>query len=136
MLKGCDINTKNNPSSLESAASYNNLGMLYAERGDNEKAEEHFLKSISIKEMKLTKMSPVLATSYLNVGVLFADLKELQKAETWLLKAMAIYEATLDSSSPDLLVLYGRLAEVYHALDDTDKGLLYDRKARSRGPTF
>ncbi len=66
---------------------YNDLGTLYQQRSQNDKAIEHYLKSLAIYESILGEVHPSLAYGYYNVGTLHEKekkhmlaLKDYQKA--------------------------------------------------------
>ena len=66
---------------LDVAASLNNLGLVYKNLGDLEKAEEHFLEALEIKISCYGDSHPDVALSLNSLGVVYATLGDLKKAE-------------------------------------------------------
>jgi len=76
-----------NPKHVYFAKIYNDLGTLYQQRSQNDKAIEHYLASLAIYESILGDTHPSLAYGYYNVGTLHEEenkhmlaLKDYQKA--------------------------------------------------------
>lgn len=82
----------------------NLTGMLYSDLHDYAKAEEYYLKAISLYKPLANKrpdaFRPALASSYSNAGVLYDEIHDYAKAEEYYLKAIAIREA-LAKNDPD-----------------------------------
>ena len=102
-----EINPKN------SAAHYN-LGGIFKELKENEKAKSYFEKAIEIK--------PNLANAHYNLGEIFHELKENEKAKSYFEKAIK-----LDPLNKKYMVAYGYALLI---LNDRLKGYEYIDKVK------
>jgi tetratricopeptide (TPR) repeat protein len=64
------------------AIAHHNLGIIHAGRKEFQKAEELFLKSISV--------NPEYAMAYYNLAVVYKNLNDIPKAKEYLAKAKAL----------------------------------------------
>lgn len=82
----------------------NLTGICYISLHDYAKAEEYYLKAISLYKPLANKRPdaflPALASCYSNAGVLYNEIHDYAKAEEYYLKAIAIREA-LAKNDPD-----------------------------------
>jgi tetratricopeptide (TPR) repeat protein len=67
----------------ELATIYNNLGSLYSDKGDSRRAEEYYLKCLSIWQEVLPANHPNLALIYNNLGSLYSDKGDSRRAEEY-----------------------------------------------------
>ncbi len=111
------------------ASSYLNLGILYADKNEIEKAEEYYKKALEIWEKILPDNHPDLASTYLNLGALYSDKNELEKAEEYLKKALEIWEKILPDNHPHLASTYLNLGALYSDKNELDKAEEYLKKA-------
>ena len=72
------------------ANSFNNRGVMYKDRGDNQKALECHLKSLSIHLNTLGEDHPNVATSYNNIDNVYKVNNELEKALEYYTKSLSI----------------------------------------------
>ena len=72
------------------ANAYGNLGLVYGERGDLDKAEEMYLKSLEIEEALGRKEG--MASQYGNLGLVYQVRDDLDQAEEVFLKSLALFE--------------------------------------------
>ena len=77
-------------------AAYNNLGIAYTRMGNVSKAEESFLKLISLSEVN-NKAHRESAKAYINLGFLANNRGNFQKAIEYLEKGLSY-----DSSNPEI----------------------------------
>lgn len=92
----------------DSAELYNNIGLCYANLGDEEKAEKNYLKA--------QELNPKLAQTYINLADIYYKQKDMASGEE--LMAQGIYEI------PDNLVLRHYLARFY--MEDAKADLAID----------
>lgn len=76
-------------SNIEVASSYNNLGLLYQEQGDLEKAKLNFEKSLEIRKQCYGSENNLdVARSYKNLGNLLKDTGDFDKSKDNLEKSL------------------------------------------------
>ncbi len=111
------------------AASYNNIGTVYSDKGDYDKALEYHHKALAIRENVLGLEHPDTATSYNNIGIVYSDKGDYDKALEYHHKALAIEENVLGLEHPDTATSYNNIGYVYSKKGDYDKALEYYHKA-------
>jgi len=75
------------------ALSYSNLGEIFRNRGEYEKALEYFLKSVDIEKSIYGDNDPSVATSYKSIGNVYQTQGEYEKAMLYLLMSVGIRKA-------------------------------------------
>lgn len=110
------------------AASYNNIGLVYKEKGEYRKALEYYIESLEIKENFLGLEHPDTATSYNNIGVVYKEKHEYDKAMEYYMKALEIREKVLDLERPDTAQSYNNIGVVYERKGDYKKAMEYHTK--------
>ncbi|MDR0917938.1 MAG: DUF2225 domain-containing protein [Oscillospiraceae bacterium] len=115
---------KNHP---DTATSYNDIGVVYKDKGDYEKALEYFFKALKIQKKVLEKEHPDTATSYNNIGTIYDDKGEYEKALDYYFKALEIFEMVFDKDH--IAGSYNNIGLVYVNKGDYEKGLEYYSKA-------
>lgn len=113
----------------EIAKSYNNLGSVYWQQGDYEKAFEYDSKALNIRKEVLGEEHPNTAESYNNIGSVYHKQGNYEKALAFHFKALAIREKTLGIDHPDTATSYSNIGEVYVEQSDYNKALEYHKKA-------
>ena len=121
----------------ELAATYNNLGALYADLNQNDKAERYYLRAVEIREY-LAKENPAkysegLAKTYNNMGNLYRNLGQYDKAEKYYSGALEIRERLAKENpakySEDLAMTYNNMGNLYSDLGQYDKAEEYYLRA-------
>jgi tetratricopeptide (TPR) repeat protein len=115
----------------ELARIYNNLGILYKSKGDSRRAEEYYLKCLSIREEVLPANHPDLATIYNNLGNLYSDKGDSRRAEEYYLKCLSIMEEVLPANHPNLATIYNNLGILYKSKGDSRRAEEYYLKCLS-----
>jgi len=113
----------------------NNLGNLYSDLGEYEKAKEYYIKALETKE-ELLKSNPAylgdLAGTQNNLGNLYSKLGEYEKAERLYIKALENYEK-LSKLNPaylgNLAMTQNNLGNLYSNLGEYEKAKEYYLKA-------
>ena len=85
----------------DTADSYINIGVVYAEQGDYEKALEFFFKSLAIYEKVLGAEHPNTADSYYNIAIIYKGQGNYETALEYFQKSLAIYEKVLGCEHPN-----------------------------------
>ena len=111
--------------SLDVASSYNNIGVVYLELGDYDKAQEYYFRALAIDEKVLGLERPSTATSYNNIGVVYDKLGIYDKSLEYYFRALAIKEKVFGLEHPYIAMSYNNIGVVYHDLGDYDKSLEY-----------
>lgn len=106
---------------LGTAASYNNLGVIYISMGNYRKALPMCNKALLIKKEVLGEKHPSTATSYSNLGKLYESMNDYGKAEPLLQKALAIHKETLGEKHPSTATSYSNLGTLYKSMSDYGK---------------
>jgi len=108
--------------SVNISASYNYLGQMNKDLGNNEEAYEYFIKAINIcSENSVIKGLEIF---YSNAGQALYDLKRYKESEFYINKALKFFDK--------FNVIWGRdLAECYKALLEVKKGNYNEAKTHS-----
>jgi len=106
-------------------AIYNNIGTVFSDQGDYDKAIEYYLKSLDILEKVFGKKHPETAISYYNIGNMYSSKGDYDKAIEYHLKSLGIREKVLGKEHPDTASSYNNLGSVYSDKQDYDKALEY-----------
>jgi tetratricopeptide (TPR) repeat protein len=107
------------------AGAENNIGIVYQEMGDYEKAADYYLKSITIKEAMGNKRG--LISAYSNLGEVFDIQGNFEKANFYYSKSLAIATELKDTSS--LANSYLDIGVVEFEKSNFSSGIDYSRKA-------
>ena len=113
----------------DTAASYNNIGLLYHDQGDYPQALNYYQKALSIREKVLGMEHPGTARSYNNIGILYKVQGDFSKALSYYQKALAIYEKVLGLEHPDTAASYENIGMLYRNQGDFLQALRYNQKA-------
>lgn len=100
---------------------YNNLGRIYTEKKDLNKALTFYEKGL--KNREALEDTYGIALSYLNIGEVEKQKKNWDKSIEYLNKAEAIFKTT--NNFLNLKQTYGRLAEAYEGKKDLTSALKY-----------
>ena len=111
------------------ATSFNDIGLVYDEQGDYDKALEYYFKALAIYEKVLGMEHPFTATSYNNIGIVCDHKGDYEKALKYHLKALAIREKVLCKEHPDIATSHNNIGTLYNKKGDYDKALEYLQKA-------
>ena len=102
------------------ATSYNNIGMVYNEQGDYDKALEYYQKALATKEKVLGTEHPSTATSYNNIGGVYRKQGEYAKALDYYTKAYQIFKKKLGDAHPNTKDVRRSINFVKKALGSND----------------
>ena len=110
---------------------YNQIGLLYQEKGDYRLALEYFQKTLHIEEqiLQTNKYGPVLATMYNNIGDTYDRLGETENALKYLHHALDIRLKGTVPTHTDLAAIYCNLGKVYQKKGELNKALEFLEKA-------
>jgi len=91
------------------ASSYNNIGEVHRNKGEYDKALDHYQKCLAIELKQLGPEHPDVATSYNNMALAYKAKKDLAKAKEYWEKAYAILSKKLGPNHPNTKFVKGQL---------------------------
>ncbi len=109
--------------------SYNNIGMVYNDKGDYDQALEYYRKALAIDEKVFGKEHPSTASLYSNIGSVYYDKGNYDQALKYYGKALAIEEKVFGKEHPSTATSYNNIGLAYYDKGDYDQALEYYRKA-------
>lgn len=109
--------------------SLQNIGIVYSMRGNFEKAEQFFLKSLKINQEVLLPNDPKLASLYLNMGRFYQIVRNDLKAIEYMKQAESFYISQNQSNSVTAGVLYLNMGAIYIYSADYEKAQNYLNKS-------
>jgi tetratricopeptide (TPR) repeat protein len=116
------------PEHPDTAASLNDLGMLYDAMGNYQKALLLYQRALEIREKQLGPEHLDTATSLNNLAGLYRDMGDYQKALPFLQRALEIHEKQLGPEHPYTAISLSNLATLYYSMGEYPKALpLYQR---------
>ncbi|CAF1473383.1 unnamed protein product [Adineta steineri] len=113
----------------EKALYYNQLGFVYWNQADYEKALWYNEQGLEIQQKTLPSNHPDLATTYNSIGMVYHSMREYPKALSFYEKAFKIRQETLPSNHPDLAISYNNIALLYDNMGEYSKALSFYEKA-------
>jgi len=114
---------------LDTANSYNEMGLTYYVLGKYFRALEHFKKALEIRQSILKLDHQDIATSYNNVGFIYDAIGDHENALKYLEKALEIQIAILGEFHQDTARSYNNIGSIYDALGNFNLSLEYYKKA-------
>ncbi|CAF0898807.1 unnamed protein product [Didymodactylos carnosus] len=105
------------------ALAHNNLGRVYDNKGDYEKALKSYEKSLEIKLISLPPNHPSIATTYNNIGLVYDNQGDYEKALKSYEKSLEIKLISLLPNHPDIARTYNNIGSVYDSQGDYEKAL-------------
>lgn len=110
---------------------YNNLGLLYLDLGDDDKALFFLSKFRIIAESAFGDNSPYTASCYNNLGMIYLSNDNLPMAAKHHEKALEIRVKALGAEHAKTAQSYNNMGLVYHAMGELSKALEYFDRALS-----
>ena len=96
---------------------------------DYDKTLEYYKKALAIREKKLGKEHPDVATSYNNIGFVYSKQGNDDKALEYHNKSLAIREKVFGKEHPDVAISYSNIGAVYSNQGNYDMALEYYNNA-------
>ena len=103
------------------AVAYSNIGLIYDDQGEIDKAIEYFFLSLKIKEEIKDKKG--MAGSYNNIGVIYRNQGEIDKGLEYIFLSLKIKEEIKDKRG--MAVSYNNIGLIYIDQGEIGKGLEY-----------
>ena len=113
----------------DTAASYNEIGLVYKKQGDYSQALKYYFKAMAICEKVLGEEHPCTATLYNNIGEVNYVQGDYPHALKYHFKALKIREIVLGNEHPDTATSYNNISSVYESKGDYPQALKYHFKA-------
>ncbi|CAF1148463.1 unnamed protein product [Didymodactylos carnosus] len=110
---------------------YNQLGLIYRERGNNQQALVYYTKSLDFQLKYVPENLSSLAITYSNIGGVYQAEGDQEQALLNMEKALQIKLKTLPTHDPLLAIEYNNIAVVYDDKKEYDKALQYYHKSLS-----
>jgi eukaryotic-like serine/threonine-protein kinase len=107
----------------------NNLGSLYHEMGDHERALQSFRQALDQAGPLKGDLHPDTAALEYNLGTVLTDLKRYSEAEVHLRKALATRERILEPDHPDIAESLTGLGVLWDRQDRPEQSLPYQERA-------
>lgn len=95
------------------ASTYNNIGVVWDNKGDYDKALEYYQQSLDIELKTLGEWHPDVVTSYNNMGLVWQNKGEYDKALEYYQKSLDIFLRTLGVEHPDVAISYSRIGGLW-----------------------
>ena len=113
------------------ALSYHNIGMVYDNWGEHQKALESYLKSLDIiKSHSGEENPPAAATTYNNIGMVYDNQGDYKKALEYFSKALDIRKSIYEGENhSEIATSYNNIANVYKNQGEFKKALEYFLKS-------
>ncbi len=114
----------------KTATLYNNIGVVYKNKGEYDNALEYYKKAREIMGKVLDPLHPDLAMTYNNIGLVYDNKGEYDNALVYYNKAREIDEKVLDPLHTDLAMTYNNIGAAYYGKGQYDNALEYLNKVR------
>ncbi|MBL4655834.1 MAG: tetratricopeptide repeat protein [Bacteroidia bacterium] len=105
----------------EMVYSYNNIGFIYYEQGEIEKALKYLFLALNIFEEINDKLG--MATSYNNIGLIYNNQAEIEKALEYYFLSLKIYEEIKDKYG--MATSYNNIGFIFKDQGEIEKALEY-----------
>ncbi|XP_046855133.1 uncharacterized protein LOC124448164 [Xenia sp. Carnegie-2017] len=133
-LKDCSLflQSENNdisPNHVDVATSLNNLGNVYSDTGNFDKAIEFHEKALEIRKQSLGPNHVDVAWSINNLGNVYKDTGNYDKAVEFHEKALEIRKQSLGPNHVDVATSLNNLGNVYSYTGNYDKAIEFHEKA-------
>lgn len=111
--------------SLNLSTCYNNIGVIYQEKGNHEQALPFLEKALQIRENLLGIESVAVATSYNNIGMVYEAEGEYDNAIEYFLKAHNVCVKIYGTEHPKTAITIDNIGLAYDGKEDYEKALKY-----------
>jgi tetratricopeptide (TPR) repeat protein len=117
------------PNHPDIATSYDNIGSIYYNKGENETALDYYNKSLKIRIESLPPNHLDIATSYNNIGSIYNNKREYDTALDYYNKSLKIKIESLPPNHPNIAKSYNNIGSIYYNKREYDTALDYYNKS-------
>ncbi|MBS4169972.1 tetratricopeptide repeat protein [Neochlamydia sp. AcF95] len=114
---------------LKNSKIFNTLGIIYASKGNLNKAAKYTQQALAIDQNPDNKINPNIAIYYNNLGQIYREQGNLAKAIEHYQKALDIKRKLLGENHPSIANSYNNLGAIYEEQGNLTKALKYSQKA-------
>jgi tetratricopeptide (TPR) repeat protein len=111
------------------ATSYNNIGLIYYNKGEYDTALDYYNKSLKIRIESLSPYHPNIATSYNNIGLIYDNKGEYETALDYYNKSLKIRIESLPPNHPNIANSYNNIGLIYDNKGEYETALDYYNKS-------
>ena len=108
---------------------FNNVGIVFDEQGEYDKALEYYQKTLSIRERFLGAHHSEVAHPLNNIGVMFWNMGNYDKALEYYRKSLVIREKTLGPEHPLVATTLSNIGLVYWKMSNYKQALKHYRRS-------
>ncbi|CAF0814736.1 unnamed protein product [Didymodactylos carnosus] len=126
--KSLEIDRQHLPEA-DSAGTYNNLGSIYDDQGDYEKALLYYNKALGTELNAPNSDQIRMANYYNNIGLVYHGLQRYSEALEMLEKSLQIQQKILPPNHPSLARSYNNISLVYNKQGNTNQAIEFLNKA-------
>ena len=112
----------------EIALAYNNLGFIYIQKKEFEKAEQSLLQGVGILEER-GKENRTYIFFYKTFGILYSEKEEYEKAEKYLKKALKVCKKLYGNKNSETITIYQYFGIMFLKKEQMDRAEGYLRSA-------
>lgn len=117
--------------SIETARTYNNIGVVFWQQGEYHKAIDAHKKSLSVSLSLLGEINSKVSSSYNNLGIIYFEMGDLDRALEYYKKSMIIDFNLSGELSPNTDKTYNNVGNTYSRKGDNFRALEYYKKSLS-----
>ncbi|XP_028403178.1 uncharacterized protein LOC114525918 isoform X1 [Dendronephthya gigantea] len=117
------------PNHVSVATTYNNLGAVYSDKGELEKASFYYQHALKIQLKQLKPNHVDIATSYNNLGTVCSKKGNLEQAIEYYQCALKIQLKQLEPNQVDVATFYNNLGTVCRKKCDLERSCNYYKRA-------
>ena len=122
-LRFIRLSEETNGQNETTADAYNNIGVVYNDLGDYDKALEHHNKALEIQKDVLGEKHRDTASSYNNIGCVYDNMGDYDKALEYHNKALEITKEVLGEKHADTAISFYNIGNVYNRLGNYNEAL-------------
>ncbi|XP_046849012.1 uncharacterized protein LOC124442557 [Xenia sp. Carnegie-2017] len=125
------------PDHVNIATTYNNLGLVYKDMGENKKAKDFYERAMEIQTKAFGPDHVNIATTYNNLGLVYHDMKQYEIAKDFYEQAIEIQTKAFGPDNVNIATTYSNLGSIYTEIGDYEKAKdFYERAMKVQATVF